>query len=79
MLLPRLDTPEMQELYDSSVAAQEQSGQGADGSSAEASQVPSFDEVKDQLKQQLTSQKENEALTQRMEELREEADIQVNL
>ncbi|MGM7668744.1 SurA N-terminal domain-containing protein [Microbacterium sp. A93] len=75
---------ELKKLYDSSVAAQSEAQGGApaeDGGEGEsaAPETPSFEELKPQLEQQLTSQKENEALTKRIEELREGADVQIKL
>ncbi|WMY77826.1 SurA N-terminal domain-containing protein [Citricoccus sp. I39-566] len=80
--IPEPSDEELKELYDSSIAAQSeaQGGQegGAEGESA-APETPSFEELKPQLEQQVSSQKENEALTQRIGELREGADVQIKL
>lgn len=51
---------------------------GEDGGQA-APETPTFEELKPQLEQQLTSQQENEALRQRIEELKQGADVQIKL
>lgn len=66
---------ELQELYDQFSAQQEQMG-GEDGEEAE---VPSFEEMKPDLEQQLKNQKEAEASQTLVEKLREDADVTNNL
>ncbi|NUL46255.1 peptidylprolyl isomerase [Cellulosimicrobium funkei] len=83
MDIPEPTDEELKELYDSSMAAQSQ-GQGgasapAEGGESAQPETPSFEELKPQLQEQVTSQKENEALTQKMEELREGAEVEVKL
>ena len=62
----------LKEQYDSMVEQQSQAG----GSSEE---MPSFDEVKDQLAEQATTQQQNEAATELAGSLRESGDVTVNL
>lgn len=82
--IPKPSDEELKKLYDSSVAAQSEAQGGApaeggaEGESA-APETPSFEELKPQLEQQVSSQKENEALTKRIEELRKGADVQIKL
>lgn len=84
--IPKPSNEELKKLYDSSVAAQSEAQGGApaeggaegEGEGA-APETPSFEELKPQLEQQVSSQKENEALTKRIGELREGADVQIKL
>lgn len=62
---------ELQEYYDQLVAQQEETD-------AEA-EIPSFDEVKSNIEQQLVSQKQNEVVQTLVTTLRENADITNNL
>lgn len=88
MDLPQPTEEELKELYDSSVTAQDEASGGGDsteGSESEAKEgeeapeTPSFEELKPQLEQQLTSQRQNEALGQKIEELKKDADVQIKL
>ena len=63
---------ELKEQYDAMVEQQSQAG----GSSEE---MPSFDEVKDQLAEQATTQQQNEAATELAGSLRESGDVPINL
>ena len=63
---------ELKEQYDAMVEQQSQAG----GSSEE---MPSFDEVKDQLAEQATTQQQNEAATEIAGKLRESGDVTINL
>ena len=62
---------ELRELYDQVVAQQEAAGAETD--------LPSFEDAKPQLVQQLTSQKESSLAQSLVEDLREDADITINL
>ncbi|WP_204497495.1 SurA N-terminal domain-containing protein [Aquibacillus albus] len=62
---------ELEEAYEQVKAQQEQMGGD--------SEVPSFEEVKPNLKQQLKSQKEAQVIQTLVEELRQNADVTVNL
>ncbi len=62
---------ELKELYDQQVAQQEQ--MGGEG------EVPSFDELRPQLEEQVTSQKESEVAQALLEDLREDADVDIKL
>lgn len=64
---------ELQELYDRTAEQQEQMGAG------EGSELPPFEDVKPQLKEQIKAEKENEAVQTLIDELREDADISINL
>lgn len=63
---------ELQAQYDQMVAQQSQSG-------GDSSQIPPFEEVRDQLAQQATTQQQNEAANQLAAELREAGEVTVNL
>ena len=63
---------ELREQYDAMVEQQSQAG----GSSEE---VPSFEEMKDQLAQQATMQQQNEAATDLAGKLREKGEVTINL
>ncbi|MEE1652034.1 SurA N-terminal domain-containing protein [Brachybacterium sp. J144] len=63
---------ELRAQYDDLVAQQEQSG-------ADASQVPPFEEVREQLAQQALTQQQNEAATTLAAELREQGDVTILL
>ncbi|MBP1969113.1 peptidyl-prolyl cis-trans isomerase SurA [Virgibacillus natechei] len=62
---------EVEEFYEQFAAQQEEMG-GAEGEEVE---VPSFDELKPELEQELRNQKEGEASQVLVENLREEADV----
>ncbi|MFC7400737.1 SurA N-terminal domain-containing protein [Citricoccus sp. GCM10030269] len=66
---------ELKELYEQTKAAQPPA---EDGASASA-ETPSFEELKPELEKQVKSQKENEALAAKIEDLRKDADVQVKL
>ncbi|PXA75976.1 SurA N-terminal domain-containing protein [Auritidibacter sp. NML100628] len=83
---------ELKDLYDDQMEQQKQlmeaqasadpSAQAEDGSSESASgedQLPSFAESKDDLEEQVKLQNENEAITELVEDLREDADIEIFL
>lgn len=67
---------ELQELYDQQMEGQPAPQEGEDG---EEPEQPSFDEVRDELEEQATTQKENEAAAAHVEDLREDADVEINL
>ncbi len=62
---------ELKEAYEQVKAQQEQMGEDAE--------VPSFEEVKPDLKEQLIMQKQGEETQKLIEKLREEADVTINL
>lgn len=66
---------ELRELYDQSVAQQEQ----AEGEGGESAEVPPFEEVEDQLAEQVRAQKEGEATQALVDTLRENADVVIHL
>ena len=63
---------ELKEQYDAMVEQQSQAG-------ASSEEMPSFDEVKDQLAEQATTQQQNEAATELAGSLRESGDVTINL
>ncbi|NDL57133.1 SurA N-terminal domain-containing protein [Phytoactinopolyspora mesophila] len=63
---------ELQELYDQAEAQQEELGE-------EGSELPPFDEVKPQLEEQAKADKESEVVQALIGDLRENADVTVNL
>ncbi|WP_193103230.1 SurA N-terminal domain-containing protein [Brachybacterium sp. FME24] len=63
---------ELKAQYDELVAQQSQAG-------GQQSEVPPFEEVKDQLAQQAVSQQQNEAATEIASGLREQGDVTVNI
>ena len=83
-VLDQLDVPEpsedeLRELYDEAVAAQE-GAEGAEGEEgAEEAEIPSFDEVRDDLETQATDEARSEAALAHVDELRSEADVQTHL
>lgn len=54
-------------------------GDEAGATGAPGSQIPAYEDVKDQLEAQLKSEKENEAVLKLVEELRADADVTVHL
>src|SRR5699024_1837118 len=66
---------ELQELYEQTAAQQEQ----AAGEGGEAEEMPAFEDVEDQLKEQVKAQKEGEATQALVDALRETADVTIHL
>ncbi|RKL66636.1 peptidylprolyl isomerase [Salipaludibacillus neizhouensis] len=66
---------ELQEFYDQMIAQQGE----VEGENGEEAEVPSFEEVKPQVEEQVRSQKEAEAAQLLVEKLREDADVTINL
>ncbi len=81
--VPEPTEDELKQLYDQAAAAQPpaQGGEGGEGSGGQGApaQTPSYEELKPQLEQQVTAQKQNEAIMKRMEQLRQDADVEVRL
>ncbi|MDI3329565.1 MAG: SurA N-terminal domain-containing protein [Micrococcus sp.] len=78
--VPEPSEEELRELYDQAAAAQPPAEGGeASGAAGASAQAPSFEELKPQLEQQVAAQKQNEAIMQRMEELRKDADVEVRI
>ncbi len=67
---------EVRQRYDDLVA--QQGGGGAESGSG-APEVPAFDEVKDQVAEQLTTERENEAVQTMVDELRAEGEVTIHL
>lgn len=65
---------EVEQLYEQLTAQQEEAG-GADG----GSEIPSLDDVRPELEEQVKNQKESEAANTLIGELREGADVTINL
>lgn len=68
---------ELQEMYDQQVEQLEAMNEQVEEDQAQ--EAPSFEEMEGQLTEQATMQKENEALSSLLEELREQADIETHL
>ncbi|MFC7404899.1 SurA N-terminal domain-containing protein [Georgenia alba] len=66
---------ELRQLYEQMSAQGQAGGQGGQG----GQQVPSFEEMRPQLEQQVRSQKEGQAMQTLVSELRQDADVTVNL
>lgn len=67
---------ELEEAYDEQIAAREEAQSEGEGEETEA---PSFEDVKPQIEEQLVREKEAEAAQGLAEELREDADVTINL
>lgn len=69
---------EIEEAYEQQVAQQEamQEMEGEDGEDVE---VPSLEELRPQIEEQLATQKENEAILAHIDDLREDADVEVHI
>ncbi|MCT2536684.1 SurA N-terminal domain-containing protein [Aquibacillus koreensis] len=63
---------ELQALYDQAIAQQEESG-------AEGAEIPSFEEAKPSLEQQIRTQKETETTQELVNKLREDAEVTIHL
>jgi peptidyl-prolyl cis-trans isomerase SurA len=74
--VPKPTEEELKALYDQA-AAQPQGGQ--DGQGGAPAETPSYEELKPQLEQQVTAQKQDDAILKRMEELKEDADVEVRI
>ncbi|MDS2173514.1 MULTISPECIES: SurA N-terminal domain-containing protein [unclassified Nesterenkonia] len=71
---------ELRDYYDQSVGQQAPPEEGAEeGAEGEAPETPEFEDVKDELEDQLTSQKQGEAAQAHVDELREDADVETHL
>ena len=80
--VPKPTEAELRKLDDQAAAAQPPSeGGGGEASGAEGApaETPAFEDLKPQLEQQVTAQKQNEAIMERMEELRKDADVEITL
>jgi peptidyl-prolyl cis-trans isomerase SurA len=80
--VPKPTEAELKKLYDQATAAQPPAGgEGgeASGEAGASAETPAFEDLKPQLEQQVTAQKQNEAIMKRMEELKKDADVQVKL
>lgn len=67
---------ELQEIYDEQIAAREEAQSEGEG---EETEPPAFEDVKPQIEEQVAREKEAEAAQGLAEELREDADVTVNL
>ena len=71
---------ELRQQYDEIVEQQSQAASDGGGEGADQqAEVPPFEEVRDQLAEEATAEQENAAATEIVTELRESADITVNL
>lgn|SRR5690625_1681207 len=69
---------ELQEVYDEQIAQREEAQSEGEGE-GEETEPPAFEDVKPQIEEQLVREKEAEAAQGLAEELREDADVTVNL
>lgn len=74
--VPKPTEEELKALYDQA-AAQPQGDQ--DGQGGAPAETPSYEELKPQLEQQVTAQKQDDAILKRMKELKEDADVEVRI
>ncbi|MCT1607509.1 SurA N-terminal domain-containing protein [Nesterenkonia massiliensis] len=70
---------EVQEAYDGFTAGQPAPPEGEGEGDAEAPETPSLEELRPQIEEQLTAQKQNEAATAHVDQIREDADVQIHL
>ena len=71
---------ELQEVYDEQIAQREEAQSEGEGEGeGEETEPPAFEDVKPQIEEQLVREKEAEAAQGLAEELREDADVTVNL
>lgn len=68
---------ELQEIYDQQVAQLEAMNEQVEEDQTQ--EVPSFEDMESQLKEQATMQKENEAISKLLDELREDAEIKTHI
>lgn len=69
---------ELKQQYEE-MKTQAEEQQGATGGGQEQAQIPPFEEVRDQISDQAVAEQENEVATQKVEELRESADITLHV
>lgn len=67
---------EIEEAYEQFTTQQEQAPEGEDG---EETETPDLEELRPQIEEQLATQKENEAVLAHMEDLREDADVEIHV
>ncbi|HEY4613921.1 MAG TPA: SurA N-terminal domain-containing protein [Citricoccus sp.] len=90
--VPEPSEKELKALYDQAAAAQPPAQEGENGTGSEGgdpgeggkdgesgAETPSFEDLKPQLEQQVKAQKQNEVISQRMEELKKDAEVDVKL
>ncbi|GAB3848023.1 SurA N-terminal domain-containing protein [Nesterenkonia populi] len=68
---------ELEESYEEQVAQQPEAEEGADGE--EAPETPEFDEVRDEIHEQMMQQRQNEAAQEHVDQLREDADVETHI
>lgn len=75
--IPEPSDDELQEIYDMQVEQLEAMNEQVEEDQAQ--EVPSFEELEPELEEQAVAQKENEAVTELLEDLREDADIETHI
>lgn len=68
---------ELEEAYEEMEAQQEMMAEAQGGEAAE--ELPPFEEIRDELEEQVTQEEQDEAMMEHVEELREDADVETNL
>lgn len=69
---------EIEEAYEQQVAQQE-AMQEMEGEDGEETEVPSLEDLRPQIEEELSTQKENEAILAHIDDLREDADVEVHI
>lgn len=75
--IPEPSDDELQEIYDMQVEQLEAMNEQVEEDQAQ--EVPSFEELEPELEEQAVAQKENEAVTELLEDLRDDADIETHI
>src|SRR5690625_1889848 len=75
--IPEPSDDELQAIYDMQVEQLETMNEQVEEDQAQ--EVPSFEELEPELEEQAVAQKENEAVTELLEDLREDADIETHI
>lgn len=75
--IPEPSDDELQEIYDMQVEQLEAMNEQVEEDQAQ--EVPSFEELEPELEEQAVAQKENEAVTELLDDLRDDADIETHI
>lgn len=79
--VPEPTEQELRDYYEQVTGQSADEEQGEDGAAAtdDPAQVPGFEQIRDQLEEQLTQQQEQERLTAILDELRQEAEVELRV